>query len=889
MNSEQNELTPDQLIEQLESESSINSNDDAIHDALRLSQWVREASDVEPFKPDPGTRTAIIQKLEQASPVPASKPVAASRRKWWIAGAISAMTMLALGIWAADKLPFSATTPVADLTPVSEKLNTVIPKSDTDDGSIAATEKLDDLDVSNRGRISESTNDLQKRDAENISKSLTIAQTESKLKSSDADKAETSNRKNSSSELFGNPSTPFSSSSGSRSLDSSSSSPASIKNEEKPAVVMRHETRTRVVPVTKTRTESRTYKMPDGSVATKQIQVPYTENVTQNYTVQVPIQTESQSGRNIVSGVDGYGARGGRGRDGGGVTPGQQPTADFYFEGQKLARNGKSNYALELGQYNGDGEAILSPRPIGLNFGVLSEESLSKLSSENHDSPGDRWGDYRYHRVDPTKSNEQYERIRENRFLKVSGVNAISTFSVDVDTASYANLRRFIRSNQRPPVAAIRIEELINYFDYDYPQPKDGRPFSVNMELAKCPWNQRHKLLRVGLQGEDIARDERPPTNLVLLIDVSGSMRDANKLPLLKQGFEMMVSKLNENDSVSIVTYAGNAGVVLDCTSGDQTKKILDAIGKLNANGSTHGSDGIKLAYELAQKNFINDGVNKVMLATDGDLNVGVTKDDELVELIKEKASEGVFLTVLGFGTGNLKDAKMEKLADNGNGVYAYIDSVRESHKVLVEQMSASLVTIAKDVKLQIEFNPAEVVAYRLIGYENRALATEEFHDDTIDAGEIGAGHSVTAIYELATTDQIDATVAAKPQGLKYQQSEPQQEPAIEEPDDGLTKAAKSGELLTLSLRYKEPDANESELMEFVVNNDEKSFESASDDFRFAASVAAFGMIARKSKYSGKTTLKMIQEIVGKSIGDDRSGYRAEFLELVNKYKSCGW
>lgn len=494
-----------------------------------------------------------------------------------------------------------------------------------------------------------------------------------------------------------------------------------------------------------------------------------------------------------------------------------------------------------------------------------------------------------YHkRLDPDESAEQYERLPENQFMTAKGETAISTFSVDVDSASYANVRRFLRAGQLPPTAAVRIEEMVNYFKYDYPQPKDGNPFSVNMELANCPWDASHKLLRVGLKGKEVHREERPATNLVLLIDVSGSMSDANKLPLLKQGFDMMVGKLTENDKVSIVTYAGNAGVALETTSGDQAQKIRDAIEQLNSGGSTHGSEGIKLAYELAQRHFIEDGVNKVVLATDGDLNVGITQDDELVKLIKQKSSEGVFLTVLGFGTGNLKDAKMEKLADNGNGMYAYIDSVREAHRVLVDQMSASLVTIAKDVKLQLEFNPAEVSSYRLIGYENRSLKTEDFDNDRVDAGEIGAGHTVTAIYELVTTDNANVVDVkpGKPFKLKYQQSAPAKPAPVQEEETALNAAANSGELLTLSLRYKQPDSNESELVEMVIKNDEKSFDSASEDFRFAASVAAFGMRARRSEFCGKADIRMIRKMAVGAMDFDPSGYRAEFLELLQKFEA---
>ncbi len=478
----------------------------------------------------------------------------------------------------------------------------------------------------------------------------------------------------------------------------------------------------------------------------------------------------------------------------------------------------------------------------------------------------------------------QYEPITENAFVTTIGAKAVSTFSIDVDTASYANTRRFIRQGQLPPPNAVRLEELINYFDYGYDQPEGKDPFSMNLELASCPWNDGHQLLRIGLQGKDVHVAERPPTNVVFLIDVSGSMQDNNKLPLLKRGFQMMVDQLDEDDRVSIVTYAGNAGTVLNSISGDQKKMIKAAIEKLTPGGSTHGSAGIELAYQLAQQNFIAKGSNKVILATDGDLNVGVTNDDQLVNLIKEKAAEGVFLTVLGFGTGNLKDGKLEKLADNGNGVYSYIDSLREAHKVLVQQLSGALLTIAKDVKIQIEFNPAEVQSYRLLGYENRALNNEDFDNDRKDAGEIGAGHSVTAIYELVPTKLDDTRSDVPVVGLKYQSDDSANTESNAVMDQtALSEAAKSGELATVAVRYKRPDANTSQRLEFAITSRSKSFATASNDFRFAASVAGFGMLLRGSAYVGDATFAQIEEIAAGAIGNDAAGYRAEFIDLVRK------
>ncbi len=529
-----------------------------------------------------------------------------------------------------------------------------------------------------------------------------------------------------------------------------------------------------------------------------------------------------------------------------------------------------------------------SPLPEGLRRGggggMTAEESEWGLGYRfYHYDHGERdkhaldYGRYR-------RGNEQYELPPENAFVPVAGQHALSTFAIDVDTASYANMRRFITNRQLPPPQAVRIEELINYFQYDYPQPQGNAPFSVNMEVATCPWNPRHKLLRVGIKGKEIHRNERPASNLVFLLDVSGSMADADKLPLLKRAMSMLVDHLNENDRVSIVTYAGNAGTRLQPTSGDQKQAIRGVIDSLGAGGSTHGSAGIQMAYDLASANFIEDGVNRVILATDGDLNVGITRDDALVRLIQDRAQTGVFLSVLGFGTGNLKDAKLEKLADNGNGNYSYIDSIREARKVLIEEMSGSLVTIAKDVKIQIEFNPAEIRAYRQIGYENRALANQDFANDRVDAGDIGAGHTVTALYELVTTETPAGHEGVQVgSGLRYQRAAKhiKDEAAME-----LTEAASSGELMTLFLRFKDPDASESELMEFPIKDSDSTFEEASRDFRFAASVASFGMIVRRSQHAGNSSLAMVEQTAADAIGDDPQGHRSEFVDLVRQVAS---
>lgn len=485
-------------------------------------------------------------------------------------------------------------------------------------------------------------------------------------------------------------------------------------------------------------------------------------------------------------------------------------------------------------------------------------------------------------------SGEQYNTIVENQFLAPT-VEPLSTFSIDVDTASYSNIRRFLTSGQMPPPAAVRIEEMVNYFGYSYAQPKGKEPFSVNMETADCPWNPGHVLLRVGLKGKEIERKARPASNLVFLLDVSGSMADENKLPLLKTTMTMLIGELTENDRVTIVTYAGDAGLKLEPTSGDQKEKITQTISSLSAGGSTNGSAGIELAYQKAAEAFIKEGTNRIILATDGDLNVGVTSDEALVKMIKEKAASGTFLTVLGFGEGNLKDGKLEQIADNGNGMYGYVHSVREGRKLMVEQLSGSLVTIAKDVKIQIEFNPAQIQSYRLLGYENRVMAAADFNNDKKDAGEIGAGHTVTALYELVPVEVNVKGKEPRPdvEPLKYQKAITA---VVAEPKDlkALTDAATSGELLTLKLRYKEPDGVESRLIEFPLKEGGKQFNSASKDFQFAAAVASFGMILRGSQHRGSSNASAIAEIAAGALGEDANGLRAEFVDLVRRAEKLG-
>jgi Ca-activated chloride channel family protein len=429
---------------------------------------------------------------------------------------------------------------------------------------------------------------------------------------------------------------------------------------------------------------------------------------------------------------------------------------------------------------------------------------------------------------------------------------------------------------QLPPPDAVRIEELVNYFPYDYLPPMGAEPFTAHMEVSQCPWRTDHRLARIAIKGREIKSDRRPASNLVFLLDVSGSMNEPNKLPLVKKGMRMLVEQLGETDRVAIVTYAGNAGLVLASTSGDEKAKITAALDELQSGGSTAGAAGIKLAYEIARENFIEKGVNRVLLCTDGDFNVGVSDEGGLVRLAEEEAKNHVFLSILGFGMGNLNDSMLEQVSGKANGLYAFIDTEKEARKVLVEQISGTLVTIAKDVKIQIEFNPAKVKGYRLIGYENRILAAEDFNDDTKDAGEIGAGHNVTALYEIVPAEAKVEVDAAEIDELKYQQ------PAA------LTDAADSDELLTLKLRYKQPDGDKSSLISFPVDDDTQRFADASDDFQFAASVASFGMLLRGSRYAGEATLEGILETASESVGDDQWGYRAEFVELVKKAKELG-
>jgi Ca-activated chloride channel homolog len=478
-----------------------------------------------------------------------------------------------------------------------------------------------------------------------------------------------------------------------------------------------------------------------------------------------------------------------------------------------------------------------------------------------------------YRSVTGTQPNTAaYLHLIENSFLTALN-HPLSTFSIDVDTASYANVRRFLNENRMPPPDAVRIEEMVNYFKYDYPQPRGEDPFAANIEIAGCPWNSEHRLVRIGLKGREIAQDKRPPSNFVFLIDVSGSMQTPERLPLIKQALHQLVKKMTETDRVAIVVYASEVGIKLQSTSCTQKEKILRAIDDLEAGGSTDGSDGIQTAYRVAQENFIEGGVNRVLLCTDGDFNVGITDQSQLVKMIEDKAKGGVSLTTLGVGTDNYKDALMQKLADKGNGNYAYLDSLEEAQKVLIDQMSGTLVTIAKDVKIQIEFNPAQVGAYRLIGYEKRMLRKQDFNNDKIDAGEIGAGHTVTALYEIVPAG--GEIRSGEVDDLKYQQ------PAEEKPERYVADGSK--ELLTLKLRYKQPDGDTSKRLEFPVTDGGKSFERASTDFKFATAVAEFGMLLRDSEFKGNSSYGAVLELAEEAKGTDAEGYRSEFLNLVRK------
>lgn len=541
----------------------------------------------------------------------------------------------------------------------------------------------------------------------------------------------------------------------------------------------------------------------------------------------------------------------------------QQPAAEKskgYYNSASGVSDGESVSDIRRSQNQ---PAKMSPgRPSKTNA-TKSKESKQGNITNNKDIPVTP--------KDEDFNTEQYDKINDNPFLDVKQ-NPLSTFSIDVDTASYANVRRYLTSGSLPPKDAVRIEELINYFTYNYKEPEGKSPFSVATEISTAPWKPENYLMKIALKGLSIEKKNIPPRNLVFLLDVSGSMLTPDKLPLVKQGLKLLLGELTEKDRISLVVYAGASGLVLPPTPADKKEKITSALDALEAGGSTNGGAGIELAYKVARENFNKQGINRVILATDGDFNVGVSSQGELVRMIEKQRESGVFLTVLGFGTGNIKDTTMEQLANKGNGNYAYIDTLMEARKVLVTQAGGTLVTIAKDVKLQLEFNPKFVKSYRLIGYENRLLRNEDFNDDKKDAGEIGSGHYVTALYELSPTQNKSTTPAVDP--LKYQE------------DRKNSKASDSDEILTIKFRYKEPDGNKSSLLTFPIQYNILDIGQTSSDYRFAASVAAFGMLLRDSEHKGKANWKDTYELAKKSLGADKEGYRAEFLTLVDKAKT---
>jgi len=472
-------------------------------------------------------------------------------------------------------------------------------------------------------------------------------------------------------------------------------------------------------------------------------------------------------------------------------------------------------------------------------------------------------------RLGPVEERENYGHFVENGFQSPI-TDALSTFSIDVDTASYANMRRFLHDGNTPPKDAIRLEEWVNYFQYRYPEPTGAHPVSITTELAMCPWQPQHKLARIGVKAKSIDVSKLPPANLVFLVDVSGSMTSQDKLPLLQRAFSLLTEQLRPQDEVSIVVYAGAAGMVLPPTSGRERMKILSALNELHAGGSTAGAQGIQLAYRTARANFKSGGNNRVILATDGDFNVGLSTEAELIQLIEKQRKGGIFLTVLGFGTGNLQDVKMKALSRHGNGNYAYVDSLLEARKVLVQEMGANLLTLAKDVKIQVEFNPAKVQAYRLIGYENRLLRPEDFNDDRKDAGEMGAGHTVTALYEIVPPG-VKGTIPSVDK-LRYQKTD-------------ATPAAESDEVLTVKLRYKQPMGDTSQLLSVPLQDAKVAMRDASEDMRFATAVASFAQILRGSAYKGRATLDQVIDFASGSLGTDPNGHRAEFLYLVKTAK----
>lgn len=532
------------------------------------------------------------------------------------------------------------------------------------------------------------------------------------------------------------------------------------------------------------------------------------------------------------------------------------------YESKQTKLNGQTSVTISLKAAEQKLEEV-----VVIGYGTQRKKSVSYEAKANASQLyGSRAPGISVHE-DGNFNTEDYDGITENRFRKATD-EPLSTFSIDVDGASYSNVRRMINNGQLPPAGAVRVEEFINYFKYNYPQPTNNDPFSIHTEMSVCPWNKQHKLVMIGLQGKQIATDNLPPSNLVFLIDVSGSMSDPNKLPLVKASLKLLVDQLREQDHVAIVVYAGAAGLVLPSTNGMNKEKITAAIDKLEAGGSTAGGAGIQLAYNVAKQQFKKGGNNRVILCTDGDFNVGMSSDDEMERLIEQERRSGVFLTVLGYGMGNYKDNKMQKLADKGNGNHAYIDGMNEAKKVLVNEFGGTMFTIAKDVKLQVEFNPALVQAYRLVGYENRLLNKEDFNNDKKDAGELGSGHTVTALYEIIPVG-VESDFLDDVDELKYQK---------------LPKNKKSewkNELMTIKFRYKEPDGDVSKLIVHPVTDEKVPVDQTSENFRFVSAVAQFGMLLRNSEFKADASNNKVLKLATGALGKDAEGYRAEFIKLV--------
>ena len=536
---------------------------------------------------------------------------------------------------------------------------------------------------------------------------------------------------------------------------------------------------------------------------------------------------------------------------------------------------GKPNARPEPNPIGGAPVRTATPTPPATDPGDGRQRSAKPI--DELEKPGQRDGpkDEKDVRDQAPQAGDRHPQLIENSFIRVEGLNALSTFGVDVDTASYAMARKYLSMGQMPPANAIRLEEMVNYFPYQDKAPDGDDPFAVTVEMAECPWEPAHRLVRLGLKAKPIDVDKRPASNIVFLIDVSGSMNAPNRLPLVKASLKLLVNQLGEKDRVAMVVYAGNSGLVLDSTSATKKETILNALDSLEAGGSTNGAGGIQQAYDVAVANFVKGGTNRVILCTDGDWNVGTTSTDALVKLIEDKRETGVFLSVFGFGMGNLRDEMMVQLAGKGNGNYGYIDTLKEAQKAFVEQLGGTLVTVAKDVKIQVEFNPAVIKSYRLLGYEKRALAAKDFHDDKKDAGEMGAGHVVTALYELVPVGAADPIVG-KVDGLRYQK-DPDVKPAV--------KSDKVQEAFVVKMRHKKPDEDKSTLRERPVSDVTIHYEKASEDFQFAAAVASFAMLLRDSAYKGNSNYALVLELADAAKKHDPGGYRAEFLDMVKQAK----